>query len=128
MSLRDQILKVQDHTSTKLEIPEWKVTIEVRSMPASARLSMIDEGYDQDSGKVNITRLTVTCLLNCVFDPQTGERVFTEDDVPALLEKSADVIDRIVRVANEQSALHEKALTDSGKALLEKTSDDSSMN
>lgn len=128
MSLRDQIVAANDRTTRQVEVPEWGVTVELRSMTAGQRIAMYQSAYDPNSGQTDLKTLYPAVLTACVFDPKTKQPVFAQEDAEAILDKSGVVIERIAMEAISLSGISESAVTEAGKALLGNQSDDSSMN
>lgn len=122
-NLRERIFSKNDRNSESLEIPEWGETVEIRSMSAKLRNGYIDlvmeQGLDKesDAGKVGLAMIPFLpqLVLEGVYDPVTGEKVFQEGDLPQLLEKSGEVIERIAHKVIALSGLGEKAVDEAGK-------------
>lgn len=122
-NLRERILRKNDRRSGTMEIPEWGVNIEVRGMSAKMRNryieTVIGAGLDQeqDANKVGAVMLPLLpeFVLEGVYDPETGEKVFQPGDLDALLDKDGAVIERIAQKVIELSALGEKAVDEAGK-------------
>lgn len=103
MSLRDKILQAPDIATEMVEVPEWGVTLEVRGMSGADRASIF-ERVTVD-GEVKAGLLYGETVLATTFDPETGERVFNATDLTALMEKSAQAIDRLAKVGLRLSAM-----------------------
>lgn len=127
MSLRDQILSAKDRTNKEVDVPEWGVKIELRSMSAASRIQMISEAYDPNTGQTDLNKLYPLIIVSACFDPKTGEPIFSQEDTSAIMDKSATVIERLANEAMGLSGMSESSLTDSGKEMLGNQSDDSSM-
>ena len=128
MSLRDQILASKDVPSQAMEVPEWGVTIELRGMTAGARVNMVDESYDANSGKTNLKTMYPRVITACVYDPKTGEPIFTSEDADVIMSKAAIVVERIALECLKLSAADETAVTEAGKGLLGNQKGDSPLN
>lgn len=113
MSLRDKILTASDLTSELVEVPEWDVIVEVRGMAAADRTALMDKAAAAD-GSVNTSLLFPALVIACSFDPDTGERVFTAEDEPALGEKNGLAVERIVQAAMRVSGMSVEARDASG--------------
>ena len=114
MSIRDQIRKAQDRTSQIVEVPEWGVTVEVRSMTGSQRSAIVTALTSDEDNKMEA--LWGGMLVSCVYDPETGDPVFKEDDAEWLLnEKSSTVLDRLSNVCLQVAGIVEGAVDDAGK-------------
>lgn len=114
MSIRDRIIAASDTAKELLELPEWGVTVEVRSMSGGARASLVQDASNND-GKLNFTAALPEIIIGCTFDPETGERVFQHSDKEALMEKSGQVLDKIIVVAMRLSGFNDGAVDAAGK-------------
>ena len=114
MSIRDQIRKAQDRTSQITEVPEWGVTVEIRSMTGTQRSAIVTALTSDDDNKMEA--LWGGMLVSCVYDPETGDPVFKEDDAEWLLnEKSSTVLDRLSNVCLQVAGIVEGAVDEAGK-------------
>ena len=114
MSIRDQIRKAQDRTSQITEVPEWGVTVEIRSMTGTQRSAIVTALTSDDDNKMEA--LWGGMLVSCVYDPETGDPVFKENDAEWLLnEKSSTVLDRLSNVCLQVAGIVEGAVDEAGK-------------
>jgi|TARA_R100001463_G_scaffold675_3_gene3049 hypothetical protein len=114
VSIRDKIRKAQDRISEIVEVPEWGVTVEVRSMTGTQRSQIVTALTSDDDNKMEA--LWGGMLVSCVYDPETGEAVFAEDDAEWLLnEKSSNVLDRLSNVCLQVAGIVEGAVDEAGK-------------
>jgi hypothetical protein len=90
------------------------VTVEVRSMSGSARTSLVQDAANND-GKLNFSAALPEIIIGCVFDPVTGERVFDHKDKELLMEKSGQVLDKVIAVAMRLSGFNDGAVDAAGK-------------
>lgn len=114
MSLRDRILSADDIGRETLVVPEWGVDLEVRTLSAVQRSRMLKTCTTPDGG-VDLERLYPMLVVATVFDPDTGEQVFTEDDLHTLQEKSASAIEAVAQKAMQMSGMTPKAVDEEGK-------------
>lgn len=122
-NLRERILRKNDRASESLTIPEWDVTVEVRSMSGKLRNRYVElvttNGLDKESDPAKVGAVMLPLMpefvLDGVYDPETGERVFQEGDLEALLEKDGEVIQRIAQKVIGLSKLGEQAVDEAGK-------------
>lgn len=126
MSLRDRILAVDDSQREQLVVPEWNMTIEIRGMSGASRASITQDAAD-NNGTINFGKMMPEIIVGCVFDPETGEQVFTADDRALVMEKSGAALDKIVTLAMALSGFGEKAVDDAGKGSSLIASADSSL-
>lgn len=115
VSLRDQIMKAKDISGELMEIKEWGVKVEIRTMTARQRARVMENAIDPITGKSSISVIYPEIAIACVFDPESGEPVFTNDDKDALLEKSGAVLEKIASKAMTLSGLTEEASASLGK-------------
>lgn len=115
MSLRDQILKAKDINGELMEIKEWGVKVEVRTMTTKERARILENAVDPNTGKTLISNMYPEIAIACVFDPESGEPVFKNEDKDALLDKSGAVLEKIAAKAMQLSGLTEEASASLGK-------------
>jgi len=125
VSIREQILNADDIETELVEVPAWGVTVEVRSMDGRSRTRLLKSAADND-GVIDMERMYPEMVILCSFDPETGERIFTADDVDALLSKAAGPLELIATTAMRVSGMTGDAVDVAGKDSPSITSDDSS--
>lgn len=116
MDLRAAILAAADTPTTTVEVPEWGVTVGVKSMSAKSRASVME--LAQQADKIDADRVLAMwgrTLQGCIVDPDTGEPVFTTEDMEALMDKSATVVERLWTLCFEQSGMTEAKVNEAGK-------------
>lgn len=117
MSIKDKIKQARDTDAASYQIDEWDVTVEIRSMSARQRANMNTVLEHDGDGAEKQELMWGYLLCSCVFDPETGEPVFTEDDMDWLLtDKSFAVIDRLTAKCLEVSSVNREAVDDAGKS------------
>lgn len=117
MSIIDKIKQARDAEAEQYNIPEWDVTVEVRSMSARQRANMNNVIEDDGSASEKQELMWGYLLCSCVFDPTSGDPVFTEDDMEWLLtDKSFAVIDRLTAKCLEVSSVNREAVDEAGKS------------
>lgn len=112
MSLKEKIFAAQDITKESLEVPEWGVTVEIRSMTAVERANLTET--TTTDGKVKIAELYAAVVIASVYDPTTGLPLFTNQDREAILSKNGAVIERLAQKAMGTSGMTEKAVEEAG--------------
>jgi hypothetical protein len=127
VSLRDRIIATNDTQSEILNVPEWGLDVEIRGMSGAARANMTQTAADNNGG-VDYVRMMPNIVIGCVFDPETGERVFNDDDHEIVMEKSGSALDNIVKVAMRLSGFGDKAVDEAGKDSLSIQSEGSTLN
>lgn len=118
MSLKNKIRSAKDIEHQLIDVPEWDVTIEIRSMTVRQRAAFLAANQDNsEDGPKRIEAVYGQILVTCCIDPETGDPVFDEDDLAWLMtEKSGSVIDKLVTQCLEASGLKEKAVDEAGKS------------
>lgn len=122
-NLRDKILAVDDIQTESVPVPEWGVDIEVRGMNGAARATYMEKFRDEDTGRINYPALYPTAIIECCFDPETGERIFRPDDEPLINQKSGKALERLASVAMRLSGMSEDAEKEAGNDSPETASD-----
>lgn len=114
MDLRNRILAAADLTTEAVEIPEWGVTVEVKTMTGGERARIMQMAAEA-GGKIDFEKVYPDIVIGCTYDPETGERVFDWNDREALMLKSGAAIDRIAQVGMRLSGFTEGAAKELGK-------------
>jgi hypothetical protein len=127
VSIRDQILAVQDIPTQIVEVPEWGVKIEVRGMTGAERTRIMDKAT-ADAGEMNLQMIYPEIVIATSFDPLTGEQVFVPEDRDILLSKSATALDRVAMVGMRLSGFTKESADELGKDSSETASEDLSLN
>ena len=115
MSLRDRILAADDIGKETITVPHWEVDVELRTMTASERSKMLASAVDEN-GQMDLEELYPRILIATVFDPKSGEAVFSGDDVAALANKSAAAVEFVAQKSMALSGLAGDAVDEAGKA------------
>lgn len=114
MSLRDKIKSTPDSSSEVIEIPEWDVKLEVRSMTARVRARMLRDCVDPDDGTMDFEKLYPALLVACCYDPDSAEAVFGEADIEWINDKASGPVERLAQAGMRLSGLSREAV-DAGK-------------
>jgi hypothetical protein len=119
MSLKDLILAADDLTFEDHQVPEWGgATVRVQAMTGTdrdafeAKMVALKKGGQNDAKAVELrlTNFRSKVLVKCLHDPETGERVFEDNEAHKLGGKNAAVLDRLFDVAKRLSGMDEKAV------------------
>ena len=119
--LADQIRAAHDVSAELYDIPEWDVTVELRSMSARQRAAFASNvAFTADGGvQMDATRVEVlwgAVIQACCFDPDNGEPVFTEEDIEwVMAEKNANVVDSLANACLAVSGMGADSEGDAGK-------------
>ena len=100
------ILAARDLQTEDVEVPEWGGAVRVRSFTGRERdafeASMVrGDGKDR---KVDLTNMRARLVGLTVID-ETGQRLFTDDEVDLLGAKSGAALDRVFAVAQKLNGL-----------------------
>jgi hypothetical protein len=112
MSLRDQIANVDDLYSESVDIPEWNVTIEMRTPTLAERSAMVRR-FVRDDGTAaidNLGEMYPALLVATCYDPETGVALFTESDFDLIRSKNGATVERLAQIALRLSGLTEDAV------------------
>lgn len=116
MSIRDKVQAADDIESEVIFVSQWDVKIEVRSMTARARAMMLKQAAQED-GTLDFEGLYPAILIATSFDPDNGEKVFTDADAQWLNGKAAGPIEKLaqagMRLSGITSDSHEDEKKDS---------------
>ena len=91
--LADKIRQADDREVQIIDVDAWGVKIGVRSMTALQRSNMQNDWEADQVGAA--AKLYSAVLLNCCFDPDTGETVFNEEDLEWL--RGTETIEKMLR-------------------------------
>jgi len=108
MSIKEQIIAARDVKVQPVDVPEWGVALHVRVMSGKARdryeHAVMDRRKD---GTVDVSGLRALLIALTACD-EAGVAVFAEADVPAIEEKSAEVLQRIFEASAKLNGLMPK--------------------
>lgn len=112
MSLREKILAIQNDVPSELvEIPEWDgIKVLVKGFTLGAKDDFLASILNVNTKEPDIRAFNVGILVGTCYDPETGAKLFTDEDIPVLKQKSAAALDRLVQVGQKVSGLTEEAV------------------
>ena len=107
MSLKQAILAIADLPTQRIDVPEWSMTVSVRSLNCAQRDEFLNLLMGRwDKGALKDARGIKTKLVQlCLIDEETGQPAFGADDLSLLDAKSPGAIDRIFDAAWQLSGL-----------------------
>lgn len=114
MSIRDRIIAVDDLQREIVKIEQWGLEVEVRGMSGAARAAIVQDAAD-NNGNVNFAKMMPEVVVTCVFDPQTGEQVFSADDKDLIMGKNGAALEKINTIAMRLSGFGADAVDVAGK-------------
>jgi hypothetical protein len=109
------ILATDDIQIETVEVPQWKVTVGVRTMTGYRRAQMMKRASDPDTGVVDFEHLYPEIVIACCVDPTTHEPLFRESDRDTLNTKAGAALEVIAAAGLRVSGLDKTAEKDLGK-------------
>lgn len=112
---REQILNRTCRAPVDVQVPEWdNETIYIRYVTGKEKakiMSRVQEMTDENGFKSNedVYQMMVLVLVFTLSDEQ-GNRLFTEEDVEALMEKEGNILEQLYTVASIQNGLGAESL------------------
>lgn len=123
---REEILDVQDEQRAEVPVPEWGGVVLVRGLTGKQRKKMSESILDP-KGHAS-TRMAISLQIRlpalCMIDT-SGKRLFSDEDVAALEEKSSAALKRVFDVAARLSGLSDDDVAEMTKNSGSSQSDDS---
>jgi hypothetical protein len=104
MSIRDNILGSQRKPDRAVEVPEWGVTVYVKTMSSRDRDSFEQENADARDKGLSLPNFRARFLVRVLVD-EKGVRIFGDADADALGEKDGTVLGRLFDATVEHNAL-----------------------
>jgi hypothetical protein len=117
VSLRDRIFAVDDLQREIVMIEQWGIEVEVRGMSGAARAAIIQNAAS-NNGNLDFGKMMPELVISCTFDPETGEQVFDDSDLPNIMSKSGAALDKITTIAMRLSGFGADAVDEAGKGSL----------
>ncbi len=118
MSLRDDILAMNDLDERIVKVKQWKnKKILMRAMSGAQRVACVEASRVQRGKETDIdgNKLSHLSVIVCACDPETSKPIFNMSDLPALQEKNAAALETLAVVAFELSGMGEEALESAEK-------------
>jgi len=115
MSLKNQIFASHDLKTEVLDIFEWGIpNFNIRELTAAQRGQLFEKIQDLD-GKPIADDQYFAILVSMGAIDADGERIFSDEDVDALLEKSPFVLRRIGKAINTLSGITTDSVSEAEK-------------
>jgi hypothetical protein len=127
-NLKELILAQDDRRYEDLYVPEWNLTVCIRSLTGEERERWQEGNRDMSdprNPKIVTKDFEVRLVLVSMVDPETKERVFMDGDVAFLRAKNGAAINRCFTVAQRLSGIGEKEVEELTKNSSKGQSDDS---
>lgn len=111
-NIKSKIAGAKDIKLEEMKIPEWDITIWVATLSYKERNEVLEgANISASPGGVvtaqQVDNFTMAILVKGIRD-RDGSRVFGDDDIPMLRERSSSVIDRITTRITETSGFGAK--------------------
>jgi len=93
MGLSQDLLGFSDLRIKEVEVKPWKRTLTIRELGLQESMSAYGSLQPGKGGKVTLEPIDIAQIVAYgVIDPETGERVFADADVPALAKKNTKAL------------------------------------
>jgi hypothetical protein len=108
---RDLILSADDVKREKVSVPEWGGDLFVATMSGTARDAWEQTLVVRKNGKTepNLENMRARLVVACLVD-EAGNRIFKDEDAPALGKKSSRVLERLAKVAQRLNGIGDSEL------------------
>lgn len=106
-SMRDRIANRRPYSTEEIYVKSWDETIEVRSISLGVRNDMMERVMDPETKEANVKLLIPELLIQTAYDPETGARVFADDDLAFLNGQDSGAADEVAAVAMRLSGMVE---------------------
>jgi len=115
--IADIVLAADDITTEDVPIERWGVTVTMKGMNGTDRSTYLQKLIlaQQEEDMETLALLDAELVVKCTYDPEDGSKVFTEDMIPALMQKAGDIIGVLSLKAQRLSGLDGKAEERLGK-------------
>lgn len=117
---REEILKADDLARELVSVPEWGGDVYVRGMNGAER-DKFEASIVETKGKsqvVNMANIRAKLASLTVCD-ESGQRLFSQEDVQALSQKSAAGLQRVFLVAQRLSGIGEQDVKELAEGMKE---------
>lgn len=100
---RAKVRTAKSFLSKIVTVDEWDISFEIRSLSLVGKTALVGEQGDVDS--IDIAKVYPELVINTVFDPDSGEQFFSEDDISWLQQQPAGIIEYLGNAGLEISGL-----------------------
>lgn len=112
--LRNDILTKDDIKEEIVEVEEWNCKILVKGLTAKARSEILNNALTKNNS-FDFSKVYPDLVINCSYDPKTGDKIFNKTDRDALNQKSGSALEKIAGVAVKLSGLGQGQLSQAVK-------------
>lgn len=122
----DDILKIDDLEVRDLDVPEWGGTVRVKALSGKERANyqLSITQFRGDEAIPNLTNIQAKLVARVIVD-EDGKRMFSDQEINALGEKSGATLERIFNVGAEMAGLSDENIAQAAANLDETPSDES---
>lgn len=110
-SFRDKVGDAWATTADKVDVAG--VTVEIRSMSVFDKACLVKNATTD--GQVDAEKLHPWVVLTCCFDPETGDRAFTDEDLEWVAAQDAETIVNLSQKCLEMSGMGSSKTVDEAK-------------
>ena len=98
------ILSFNDLKTSEVKVKEWDCTLTIRELglDEGIKLFAMARAYSEDEPTLSAADVAQVVVWG-VIDPETGEQVFSDEDVPALAKKNRKPLMRLYAKITELS-------------------------
>ena len=114
-NLKDQIRAAGALTADEYKISAWDAAVEIRSMTARQRADLVQQMANNGTDTYDVMLLWSQAIVSCVFDPDSGEPLFTDDDMEWLFDKEANIVQDLATECLRASGMANTSLDEAGK-------------
>jgi hypothetical protein len=107
--LLDKIKAAADLRREAVHVQEWDAEIAIRTLTARERSEWEMTLFDNKGNVTQRSDMREQLVGRCLIDPETGERLFDDAELPLLGGKSAEVLDRLFAVARRVNGIGAEA-------------------
>lgn len=105
MSRREEILSRSNFLKERMSAAEWG-ELEIRELGGIQRRRIMESSVNGGE-KIDPLKAQVEAIIESVYDPETGQRMFQESDRDALMLQPARLLDMVGKVALRLSGMLE---------------------
>lgn len=114
MSLRDRIISSKDIKSNITHVEAWDCDIDIRTITAVERSRLVATCTKED-GNIDMEKMYPLLIIAAVYDPETSEKVFEQEDMEMIQNKSAAAVEFVAQEVMKLSGMMPKAVDAEGK-------------
>jgi hypothetical protein len=109
---KDAILAADDLPKERVNVPEWGGDVFVRTMTGTDR-DAFEASLIGNDGRLENVRARLVSLTIC---SESGERLFSDDEIASLGSKSAKALDRLFAVSQRLNGIGAEQVESAKKA------------